>query len=59
VTIRETDVFGKWFAKLRDTMAKARILVRLCRVSLGNFGDCRDLGDGVCELRFAFGAAGL
>jgi len=30
-------------------------LVRLRRVSLGNFGDCRDLGDDVCELRFAFG----
>jgi len=55
VTIRETSVFRKWFSKLRDTVAKARILVRLRRVSLGNFGEWRDVGDGVCELKFAFG----
>jgi len=55
VTIRETSVFRKWFSKLRDTVAKARILVRLRRVSLGNFGEWRDVEDGVCELKFTFG----
>lgn len=42
VTIRETDVYKKWFAKLKDTVAKARILVRLRRMSLGNFGEFRN-----------------
>jgi len=55
MTIRETSCYKKWFSKLRDTVAKARILVRLRRVSLGNFGDSRELGEGVCELKFTFG----
>lgn len=55
MTIRETEMYSKWFARLRDTVAKARILVRLRRMSLGNFGEYRELGDGVCELKFHFG----
>lgn len=55
MTIRETEVYKKWFARLRDTVAKARILVRIRRVSLGNFGEYRDLGDSVSELKFRFG----
>ena len=55
MTIRETEVYAKWFSRLRDAVAKARILVRLRRVSLGNFGEYRELGDGVCELKFRFG----
>ena len=42
VKIRETDVYKKWFAKLKDTVAKAHILVRLRRMSLGNFGEFRN-----------------
>ena len=52
--IRETDAYKKWFAKLRDAVGKARILVRLRRASLGNFGVTRDLGDNVSELKFTF-----
>ena len=55
MTIRQTETYSKWFAKLRDTVARARILVRLRRMSLGNFGEHRDLGDGVSELKFKFG----
>jgi len=55
MTIRETDVYAKWFSRLRDVVARARILVRLRRVSLGNFGEYRELGDDVCELKFHFG----
>ena len=55
MTIRETEVYSKWFARLRDTVAKARILVRLRRMSLGNLGEYRELGDDVCELKFHFG----
>lgn len=36
-------------------MAKAWILVRLRRASLGNFGETRDLGEGVSEFKFTFG----
>lgn len=55
MTIRQTSQYLKWFAKLRDTVAKARILVRLRRLTLGNFGEHRDLGDNVSELKFTFG----
>ena len=55
MTIRETSVYKKWFARLRDTVAKARILVRLRRASLGNYGETRDLGDDVSEFKFRFG----
>lgn len=53
--IRETEAYKKWFKKLRDTVAKARILVRLRRVSLGDFGEKRDLGGEISELKFRFG----
>ena len=53
--ILQTDEFTKWM-KLRDTDAKARINVRIRRISLtGNFGDVKPVGDGVYELRIDYG----
>jgi probable addiction module antidote protein/putative addiction module killer protein len=37
-------------------MAKTRILLRIRRVSLGNFGDVKPVGEGVSELRVDYGA---
>ncbi len=48
-------LFSEWRKGLRDRQARARILTRLNRVRLGNFGDCKPLGDGVFELRMTFG----
>ena len=39
IDIRETNVFTAWFKALRDVNAKARILTRIRRLSLGNPGD--------------------
>lgn len=36
-------------------MAKTRILIRIRRVSLGNFGDVKPAGEGVSELRIDHG----
>ena len=47
--------FSEWLASLRDTKARAKIRVRLDRVSLGNLGDCHSVGDGVQELRIDYG----
>ncbi len=47
--------FEDWVSKLRDQRAKARIFVRIDRVRLGNFGDCRSAGGGVYELRVDYG----
>lgn len=53
--IRETSAYASWFASLRDRTAKARIDIRIRRVSLGNFGDTRPVGEGVTELRIHYG----
>ena len=47
--------FEEWLRKIKDKRAVARILQRIDRVRLGNFGDCRSVGDGVYELRIHFG----
>ncbi|MCJ2017888.1 type II toxin-antitoxin system RelE/ParE family toxin [Methylobacterium sp. E-065] len=54
-TIRQTEVYAAWFAGLRDERARARIDTRIRRVSLGNFGDVRAVGQGVSELRIDYG----
>jgi putative addiction module killer protein len=45
----------KWLNELDSTIA-ARIEARLKRVSLGNFGDSKPIGEGVSELRMTFGS---
>lgn len=56
IEIRQTEVYAKWFAKLRDRQARARIDVRIRRLSLGNPGDVRPVGEGVSELRIDYGS---
>lgn len=52
----QTDEFAKWLKRLKDTSARARINVRLKRISLtGNLGDTKSVGDGVYELRVDYG----
>jgi len=54
-TIRQTDIYKKWFAKLKDSRARARIDVRIRRLELGNAGDVEPVGSGVSELRIHYG----
>jgi len=55
VKIEQTGEFGDWFEKLGDVRARARIDIRIRRLSLGNFGDTRYVGDKVLELRIHYG----
>jgi putative component of toxin-antitoxin plasmid stabilization module len=48
--IRETPAYAAWFAGLRDRTARARIDIRIRRLSLGNSGDIRPVGDTVVIL---------
>ena len=49
------DLIDKWFRTLRDKKAAARIEIRIGRLELGLFGDCRYLKGGVSELRIDHG----
>jgi len=53
VEIRQTSEFADWIRNLKDEAAKARIDVRLRRLSLGNAGDAKPVG--VSELRIDYG----
>lgn len=53
--IRETPAYAAWFSALRDRTARARIDIRIRRLSLGNLGDIRPIGEGISELRIHFG----
>ena len=55
IEVRRTEVFAKWLDGLRDARAKARVLLRLRRLSLGNFGDWKPVGYSVSELRIDYG----
>lgn len=55
IEIRQTERFSRWFDRLRDDQARARILVRIRRLALGNPGDTRSVGEGVSELRIDWG----
>ena len=43
--------FEEWLDSLDDKEMRRRILSRLGRVRLGNLGDSKAVGNGVCELR--------
>ena len=47
--------FEDWLEALRDQMARAKIIVRLQRLALGNPGDVRPCGGGLSELRIDYG----
>jgi putative addiction module killer protein len=53
--IKKTAEFDRWLDGLRDTRAKAKILVRIQRLAAGNPGDVAPVGDGVSEMRIGYG----
>lgn len=53
--IRETDVFSRWLERLKDHEARERIAKRIDRLTFGNPGDVRPVGQGVSELRIDYG----
>ncbi|MBI5212990.1 MAG: type II toxin-antitoxin system RelE/ParE family toxin [Nitrospirae bacterium] len=55
ITIRETEVYSRWFAALRDRKARARIQTRIDRLQLGLLGDVKPVGEGVSELCIDYG----
>ncbi|MFT3717640.1 type II toxin-antitoxin system RelE/ParE family toxin [Pseudorhodoferax sp.] len=54
-TLRLMPQFEAWLSGLRDGMTQRRLLARLRKASLGNLGDVKPVGNGVCEMREFFG----
>jgi putative addiction module killer protein len=55
IEVRQTEIFVNWLRRLRDETARSRIQIRIRRLSLGNFGDVKPVGEGVSELRIDYG----
>ena len=53
--IIKSDTFDAWLRSLRDRQAKARIEVRIRRLSLDNPGQFRSLKNGINELKIDYG----
>jgi putative addiction module killer protein len=51
LNIRTTDAFDRWFHRLRDLRARARVQARIDRLAMGNPGDHKSVGGGINELR--------
>lgn len=55
VEVVQSATFAKWLSKLNDRNARARIQVRIDRLTLGNPGDVKRVGHGVSEMRIDYG----
>jgi putative addiction module killer protein len=54
--VLKTEAFAKWIDQMQDVRARARILVRIERLTAGNPGDVKPVGEGVSELRIDYGS---
>jgi putative addiction module killer protein len=55
IELRQTNEFAEWIDDLRDIRGRARIQARIERLAMGNPGDAKSVGEGVCELRIKYG----
>jgi putative addiction module killer protein len=55
VEVRRTAEFNRWLGGLKDKRVKAKVLVRLDYLALGNAGDVAPVGEGVSEMRIHHG----
>ena len=49
-----SDSFSKWLNGLRNDRARARIYARIRRLTNGNPGDVKPVGDGISEMRIDY-----
>jgi putative addiction module killer protein len=56
IEVRRTEEFSRWLRRLRDANAVARIVSRIRRMELGNWGDSKSLRGGLMEMRIDYGA---
>lgn len=54
IEIERTDSFIKWYNKLKDQAAKAKIATAVVRMQKGLLGDVKPVGAGVSEYRIHY-----
>jgi len=55
IELIKTNLFDRWLIDLRDRKARAKIETRIRRLSLGNPGDVKPVGEGISEIRIDYG----
>lgn len=50
-----TCPYAEWLGSLKDKIGKARIMLQVDRLEIGNFGDSVPIGAGISELRIHYG----
>ncbi len=56
IDIKQLPEFEAWLNDLKDNITQLRLKTRLKKVSLGNLGDVKPVGEGVWEMREFFGS---
>lgn len=54
-TVKPLPEFTEWLDGLKDGLTQRRLATRLRKAMLGNLGDVKPVGEGVCEMREFFG----
>ncbi len=55
IRVQQTSVFAEWLADLDDDKARAVIIARIRRITLGNWGDFKAIEAGLYEIRIFYG----
>lgn len=55
IELKQTEIFRKWWTKLKDERARGVIASRLDRLAYGLAGDAEPVGQGISELRIHYG----
>ncbi|MDH2997544.1 hypothetical protein A1D22_07395 [Pasteurellaceae bacterium LFhippo2] len=54
--LKQTAIFKDWVKSLKNPIAKSAIAARIKRAEKGNFGDHKNIGNGIWEMRITVGA---
>jgi putative addiction module killer protein len=55
IEVKKLQEFSDWLSSIKDSKTRMRLSRRIEKVSQGNLGDHKSVGDGVTELREDFG----
>jgi putative addiction module killer protein len=53
--VQTTELFDQWLSDLTNRAARAKITSRIDRLSCGNAGDVKAVGEGISEMRIDTG----